>query len=461
MNERFETRFERPLWRWNELCEALGISVCAGPDVTGITFDSRKVQAGDLFVAIPGDPGPRFNVSQRTSRDGHEYVQSACERGAVGALVHKSVSTDRPLLRVQDTIDGLWGLARYRRAQLSCPVVAITGSSGKTTLKEFLARSIPAFFTEGSFNNYLGLPLSVALTPFNVGGVVYEIGTNHAGEIAPLSNVANPDVAVVLNVLPVHIGHFADLDELTIEKMSISQGLVPYGTFVCSTTLATSEYAPRVPTVTFGFDSDADVQIKSIDGDHYSYSSGGEFIEIDVPGGGRHRAETLGAAAAVLKTLRLPLESLARIGNQLPKGRGNVHFVEGILIVDESYNANPASMHGALASLSRRSVDGRRISVLGQMNELGEKAVEYHSRLAEAANQADIVFCVGGLMKSLYENLAQGVEKHYFDQVDEQLMDQLLQTARPGDAVMVKGSHSFFWEADFVNQFISALRDQA
>ncbi len=457
MPESIETTTGQPLWRWKELCDALSIPACDGPAVSGLAFDSRKVKSGDLFVAVPGDPGPRFNVSQRTDRDGHDFVQDAFKRGAVGALVHKELSLDKPLLHVPDTIDGLWDLARYRRTQLKCPVIAVTGSSGKTTLKEFLTRSIPAFSTDGSLNNYLGLPLSIALTPSDANAVVYEIGTNHVGEIAPLSKLARPDVAVVLNVLPVHIGHFASLEELLEEKMSIALGLVSNGSFVCPTELAESSLAPK-DTTTFGFEAQAGVRIQSVDADRFSYSSGIEVVVSEVPGGGRHRAETLGAAAAVLKILDLPLDNVTKVCGQLPRGRGNVHIIDGIVVVDESYNANPASMRGALESLRKLSVKGRRIAVLGQMNELGDEAVEYHSRLAESANQADIVYCVGALMKSLYTSLAQDVEKHYFDQVDDQLMVELLRTMQPGDAVMVKGSHSFFWEADFVNRLVSVLR---
>ena len=318
-----------------------------------------------------------------------------------------------------------------------------------------------AFSIEGSFNNYIGLPVSMAVTPRDTHGVVYEIGTNHEGEIAPLAQLAQPSVAVVLNVLPVHIGNFPSLEALTIEKFSISDGLDETGVLVCSTELAQSKFLPQGKQIsTFGFDARATVQIKQVKQDRYSYSCGTELVEVNVPGGGTHRAETLGAAGAVLHALQRPLSNLDRVGEQLPIGRGNVHHVQGILVIDESYNANPTSMRAALLNLASRSVEGRRVAVLGQMNELGERAIDYHSGLARDAEGADVVFCVGDLMNSLYARLGTTVRKHFYSSVSDQLMNDLLSCVSSGDAVMIKGSHSFFWEADFVNRFVGKLNSQ-
>ena len=446
------------LWTWSELCEALNLPPSDGPDVLGICFDSRQVQPGDLFVALPGDPGPRFNVSQRTDRDGHDFVHDALEKGAVGALVHKTVDGNHPLLRVEDTIDGLWNLARFRRKQLNCPVVAVTGSSGKTTLKSFLSQALPAFSTEGSYNNYIGLPLSIAVTPRDAEAAVYEIGTNHEGEIAPLSQLARPNVAVVLNVLPVHIGYFPNIDALTVEKFSIYRGLTESGTFVCSKALSESEFAPETITVkTFGFEQSSTVRVQHTSGHRFSFSRNGTEEEMEVPGGGKHRAETMAAVAAVLDVLEIPMSNLRLVTETLPKGRGNTHIVNGVRVIDESYNANPTSMQAALQGLLDMPVAGRRIAVLAQMNELGDKAVEYHTDLAILASQSDIVLCVGDLMRHLYENLGPASTKRFFESVNEDLMKVLTGVVSAGDAVMIKGSHSFFWEARFVDQFIAKI----
>ena len=449
------------LWPWYDLCDALGLPQNDGPNVGGISFDSRQIQSGDLFVALPGDPGPRFNVALRSDRDGHDFVEDAIRHGAVGALIHKPVDSNIPTLQVEDTIDGLWNLARYRRSQLSCPVVAVTGSSGKTTLKSFLSQALSAFATEGSFNNYIGLPLSIAVSPLDAGAVVYEIGTNHEGEIAPLSELAQPNVAVVLNVLPVHIGYFSNIDALTIEKFSICLGLTEDGTLVCSKKLSTSEYAPsNVKTVTFGFEETATLQVKHVLDSCYSFSVNENQVEASVPGGGKHRAETLAATAAVLEVLNLPVSNLQQVSGSLPKGRGDTHVVNGVRIIDESYNANPTSMQAALQGLLDLPLTGNRVAVLGQMNELGDGGVEYHTALASLVGRADVVFCVGELMLHLYKKLGSVREKYFFESVDQNLLGELTELVTPGDAVLIKGSHSYFWEANFVDRFIAEIRNK-
>ena len=197
-----EPTLNEPLWRWPELCGALGSVPADGPEIMGVTIDSRATNPGDLFVALQGDPGPRFNASSRSDRDGHDFVAHAASNGASGALVHRGVETDLPLLHTGDTLDGLWAIGRARRAALHGDIVAVTGSSGKTTAKTFLGTALDAFATGGSLNNHLGVPLSLARTPRDAATAVYEIGTNHPGEIAPLSELVRPTVAVVLNVHP-------------------------------------------------------------------------------------------------------------------------------------------------------------------------------------------------------------------------------------------------------------------
>lgn len=450
---------EGSLWEWGELCHALGFPHTEGPRISGINFDSRKIQPGDLFVALPGDPGPRFNVSSRTDRDGHDFVDDAIARGSVAVLVHKPLERNHPSLRVKSTIDGLWSLARYRRNQLQGPVIAVTGSSGKTTLKSFLSQAIPAFSTEGSFNNYIGLPLSIAVTPRDAAAAVYEIGTNHEGEIAPLSKLALPHVAVVLNVLPVHIGLFPSMEALTQEKFSIYQGLGQGGTIVYSEELLAGQYVPKhISSATFGFTQRATLRAKHLSGNRYSISNDENHVEVDVPGGGRHRARTMAATATVLHVLNRPLTNLNEIATKsLPRGRGDIHEVNGVLVIDESYNANPTSMKAALRSLLDLPVKGRRIAVLGQMNELGIDAAKYHAELVELTENVDVVLCVGELMHHLYENLGPEQNGLFFGRAEQNLLKQLIVLVHPGDAVLVKGSNSVFWATGFVKQLVAAI----
>ena len=192
-----------------------------GPDVSGIKVDSRLIEPGDLFIALPGDPGPRFNPAYRSSVDGHDFIAAAARAGAVGAVVHRAVdpAVHIPMLEVADTYDALWSLGAAGRARASCPVIGITGSSGKTTAKRFMAAALGGFAPPGSFNNHIGVPLSLANMPPQSAAGVFEIGTNHPGEILPLAQMVEPDLAVLLNVHTAHIENFPSWDALRDEKL--------------------------------------------------------------------------------------------------------------------------------------------------------------------------------------------------------------------------------------------------
>ena len=224
------------LWTWTELLQATGGNLhgpVPGEGVSGISIDTRTLHAGDLFIALAGDPGPRFTATTRSDRDGHDYLPAAFRAGAPAALVAKAtLLLEHPGVVVADTLDALWAMARHRRAQLSATVVAVTGSSGKTTTKSLLAAALRAWAEPGSLNNHLGVPLSISRTPSATQTAVYEIGTNHPGEIAPLSRLARPQVAIVLNVHPAHIGNFRNIGDLTQEKLSIADGLIAGGVLV-------------------------------------------------------------------------------------------------------------------------------------------------------------------------------------------------------------------------------------
>ena len=445
------------LWSWEELCTALSLEVVAGPDINGIDFDSRTIGPDELFLALPGDPGPRFNVAQRSNRDGHDFVESAVSNGAIGALVSQTIEARIPTLRVPDTIDALWELARFRRDQFENPVVAVTGSSGKTTLKSFLQQALPAFATQGSYNNYIGAPLSMAVTPKSASATVIEIGTNHIGEIEPLAKVASPDVAVVLNVLPVHIGNFNSIDELRTEKLSIAKGLRSGGTFVVHESLiqhVDKEHDTKL--LSFGSSESADVRVSTREGTTCQIAFNDQQMTLAIPGGGEHRAETLAATAAVLLALNFDINRLKYIDEELPRGRGNVIEIGSIRLIDDSYNANPLSVRAAIASLNQQQ--GRKIAVIGQMNELGDESPEFHRGLAEIANKTDMVYCVGEECKPLHDALT--TAKRYFDVADTDLETELLAQVTYGDTVLVKGSHSIFWEVNFVDKLAETIRNR-
>ena len=449
-----------PLWTWPELCRALGIEERPGPDVQGISIDSRRVQPGELFVALTGDPGPRFNPSHRSDRDGHDFVADALQRGAAGVLVHDQVARSAPQLQVADTLDGLWALGAAARARLRGPVVAVTGSSGKTTAKALLAAALKAFATSGSLNNHLGVPLSLALTPRNAAAAVYEIGTNHPGEIGPLAQLVRPDVAAVLNVHPAHRENFASMDELLTEKLSIHQGLGSSGHLVLEESLNAAALPEGIAVSRFGRGPGCRVRLLKLTEAAATFQVGEHTLSAHVPGGGEHRALSLAAVLTVLAVLERPMEDGCRLPDTLiPPGRGRVSEAGGVTLIDDSYNANPESMKAALQGLVRRS-ERRRFALLGEMLELGPDGAAFHRGLADLAGRLDGVFCVGEGMRALADVLPAGRCLGWQARADEALIERLAALLEPGDALLVKGSNRVFWAGDFLTRVRRALTSE-
>ena len=441
------------LWQWSEICAALQVAARAGPDISGLTIDSRRVTPGDLFVALPGDPGPRFAASSRSDRDGHDFVADAFRRGAAGALVHRAGAYPGPTLTVPDTLDGLWELARASRARLACPVVAVTGSSGKTTCKTLLAAALDAYATEGSQNNHIGVPLSLARASRGSRSVILELGMNHPGEIAPLARLARPDVAVVLNVQDAHRENFADPDGIRMEKLSITAGLAPGGTLVLHDEVDPRGLRSDIVIRRFGRAEQSEVQLLGVEGNQARYRIGDRVLDARVPGAGVHRSLTLAAVFAVLDALGVdPAQACALPEDLVPAGRGRHWVLRDRTIIDDSYNANPASMAGALTALAELPAR-RRVAILGEMRELGPDAPGFHRDLAPLCAGLDHVICVGEGAMPLYEALVeQGVPARWFELADEALLDAAVGLSAPGDMTLVKGSNRVFWQHDFVRR---------
>ena len=450
------------LWTWPELCKAVGADAVDGPAVRGIDIDSRKLAPGELFVALNGDPGPRFPGARPSPRDGHDFLEAAFAAGAAGALVHRDAPGEGPRLVVGDTLDGLWDLGRAARARSMARVAAITGSSGKTTVKTFLAQALGAFATGGSLNNHLGVPLSLARTPADARFAVYEIGTNHPGEIAPLSRLARPDVAVVLNVHPAHIEFFEGIDALRREKLSIAEGLDPRGTLVCLDALDRTGLDAGLRVMTFGEGAGADARLAAFDGRQATIATPSGTVRAKVPGGGTHRALSLTAVAAVLVAFDEDPRRLADVADDaVPAGRGNRIEAGEVTLIDDSYNANPASMSAALRDLAGQRGAGRRVALLGEMLELGEDSERLHVALAPLCARIDRVFCVGDGMRALHDRLEPERRFGFVESPDD--LDPVALTAllEPGDVVLLKGSNRVFWARDFAARLRDALNARA
>jgi UDP-N-acetylmuramoyl-tripeptide--D-alanyl-D-alanine ligase len=425
-------------------------------ETPGISIDSRTLAKGDAFFAIKGD-----------NRDGHGFVENALKAGAGLAVVARSERQrfpNAPLLCVDDVLDGLRALARASRARMGGRVIAVTGSVGKTTTKEALRLALSAdgatHASVASYNNHWGVPLSLARCPATAKYAVFEIGKNHAGEITPLTKLVRPHVAVVTAIEPVHLEYFGTLEKIAEAKAEIFAGVESGGAAVLNrdnaqfAQLGAAARAAGIKRiVSFGEHAEADARLMrlSLQSDSSTIEARvlGQSVTYKVGTPGRHNALNSLAvlAAASLAGADLALAALALGNLKPPSGRGtrSVLTVPGgnVLLIDESYNANPASMRAAIALLGQAPVgqQGRRIAVLGDMLELGPQGGELHRALAKviAETGVDVVFCAGPLMQQLWEALPSRARGGY-SETAAALEPVVIEAIRAGDAVMVKGS---------------------
>ncbi len=449
---------DAPLWSWTDLCSALKQEQSSGPSIQGISIDTRTLVRGDLFIALSGKARPEFNILKDSGRDGHDFIPDAIEKGSVAIVSTGSQELTVPQLRCEDTLSGLWDIARHRRNQLACPVIAVTGSSGKTTLKNFLSQALECGANEESLNNHIGVPLSIARMPQDANYAVLEIGMNHPGEIKPLAQLARPHVAVVLNVLNAHIGNFSDVAALREEKLSIGEGVLKGGSLIVPQDLHTEAESrfPQLDVRTFGQEDSAYVRFAMVNENRVKIVAGDTSFECDIPGGGEHRGATLCAAAATLEAMHENPARLNSISKESLPGRGKVFDAGGIRIIDESYNANPDSMRKCLQHLAHQN-GKRRIAVIGDMAELGHRTGELHSSLVPELSRLDGVLCIGpSMQRHVYQHLRREIQWGSFESVNG-VIEFFKQTLQVGDVVLIKGSNTVFWKHNFVPSLVGTL----
>ena len=440
-----------PLWTSDEIAAATGGTASAPFDITGVTFDSRDVAPGHLFVAMPG-----------TVQDGHGFVDSAFASGAAGALVSQPVSG--PHVLVDDTFAALQALGRASRARSKATIIGITGSVGKTSTKEALRSVLGAqgetHASAASFNNHWGVPLSLARCPASAAYAIFEIGMNHAGEIEPLVKMVRPHVAIITTVEPVHLEFFSGIEAIADAKAEIFTGVEPGGFAVLNRDNSQFERLERRAkeagvnrVVSFGSNAEADARL--IDVSLHAACSAvradilGHEVAYKIAVPGRHMAMNSLAvlAASSLVGADLALAALALSQIQPAAGRGVRHQLGlasgSALLIDESYNANPASMAAALNVLGRAEIGarGRRIAVLGDMLELGATGPDLHRGLVASVleNKIDAVFCCGPLMRHLWDALP-AAKKGGYAENSATLEPQVVAAVGTGDVVTVKGS---------------------
>jgi UDP-N-acetylmuramoyl-tripeptide--D-alanyl-D-alanine ligase len=448
----------RALWTVDDMAAAIGAErQGALPQaVSGLSIDSRTVGRGEAFFAIAD------------RRDGHEFVAAALAAkaglGVVATDRRAGFPNDAPLLVVSDVLAAVRSLAAAARARTQAKVIGVTGSVGKTSTKEALRLALSkdgeTHASVASYNNHWGVPLSLARCPASAHYAVLEIGMNHAGEIEPLSRLARPHVVVITAIAPVHLEFFGSLAKIADAKAEIFLGLEPGGAAILNRDNSQFTHLKRrakeanvARVVSFGEHEKADARmIKcALQANCSTVQANilGTDITYKIGAPGRHLVHNSLAvlATAVLAGADLALAALALSEFKPPSGRGATIEVDlpggTALVIDDSYNANPASVAASLALLGRTAIGprGRRIAVLGDMLELGPRARALHRGLVEPvlANAVDLVFCCGPLMRALWQALPASRRGGYAED-SAALEAQVLSAIRAGDAVMVKGS---------------------
>ncbi|WP_257169377.1 UDP-N-acetylmuramoyl-tripeptide--D-alanyl-D-alanine ligase [Bradyrhizobium sp. SRS-191] len=454
------------LWTVAEAARALGLTGDY-PDtpIDFVTQDSRAVKPGSLFVALSGTPSGGFVSSFASSRDGWEFAANAEQAGAVAMIVpHRIDGITAPQLVVPDTlIDGLWALARAARARFHGPVIGLTGSAGKTSTKEFIAAYPGASASPSSFNNFWGVPLTLCNADPSASVWVVEMGMNQKGEIARLTELSQPTVALVVNVQPVHLEKLGSLEAIRQEKVSIAIGLPADGILVLPADLAAPEWTGKA--IRFGGGAEVRELSHSSRGESWDVTAdiAGRQVTFALTPGAPHRLHNALAALASVAAAGLdPAQLAPALGHVgIMTGRGVEQSVGDIVLIDDSFNGNPASMAAALDSLQARPVRGRRIAIIGDMLELGDDAPAYHAQMAGHLAGIDGVYCVGPLMRHLFDNLPEAKRLGWHEDPVTLDAGALAALLVPGDAVVIKGSKKIFWVNKFVSKLAAALQSRA
>ena len=449
------------LWTSAQAVAATGGNIRGNWSADGVSIDSRSLQRGDLFIAL------------QAARDGHDFVAQALDNGAAAAVVSRrpqGVAADAPLLLVPNVLAALTALGQAARARCNAQVVAVTGSVGKTSTKEMLRavlrRQGRTHASVASYNNHWGVPLTLARMPANTEFAVFEIGMNHPGEIAPLSRMVRPHIAIVTTIAAAHLEAFDDIDAIAHEKAAVFQGLMPEGCAVIHADLPTSpilraaaqNHAQAV--LSFGSSAEAAYRLQDLQvgaaTTRATFAHQGRMQSFDLAALGRHFAENALAVIATCQQLNLPHTTItAGLGDWLPvAGRGARQTVgldvarpdATFEVIDEAYNANPTSLSAALAVLAEIApapAGGRRIAYLGDMKELGPQAAAMHAAIAQDPNVAAIasLHTVGPLMRHLHDALP--VEKRgRWAATSAEMIRAIGADLRAGDVVLIKGSLS-------------------
>jgi len=443
----------KPLWTSADIADATGGRVTSAFEVGGISIDTRTLNDGDLFVALTD------------ARDGHDFVDNAFDAGASGALTARQIG-EHPQVVTEDVLPALEALGIAARARCGASRVAVTGSVGKTSVKEMLAQIFrafgPAHWSVKSFNNHWGVPLTLARMPEDTERAVFEIGMSTPGEIAPRSRMVRPNIGIITKIAGAHLEGLGSLENVAKEKGDIFDGLEMNGyailpaddAFLDQLKARALTLCPSANILTFGEAAGADGRVVSAEmtatGTRATIDVQGRVVPAEFPALGHHWAINAAAAllAASLTDIDVAAAADALSGFGPPPGRGTVEALRlpdggSITLIDDAYNANPESMRAALATLAHRASDSRQILALGEMLEIGELSDIEHAALSHPilATDTQVVFLVGAGMAHLRDALPGTIQQHFAVKADE-LFNDIKFTLKDGDLLLIKGSNA-------------------
>jgi UDP-N-acetylmuramoyl-tripeptide--D-alanyl-D-alanine ligase len=436
-----------------QIAEFASASVSGGDgnvSIDKISTDSRTLKRGELFVALRGE-----------NFDGHKFVEAAVKTGAAGAIVDLGwkgkVPDNFTVIRVEDTLQAYQTVAANYRKSLPLRVLAITGSNGKTSTKDFAAAVLGRRFrvtkTQGNFNNHVGLPRTMLEATSQDEVAVWEIGMNHPGEVAELAKIAAPDAAVITNIGIAHIEFMGSREAIAAEKGALAEAIGPQGSVILnaddpfSKNIAARTHAKVIFAGTTAGTIRAGEITQSADGSEFTILEGAHRCRAQLPVPGLHMVQNAMLAVAAGRLFGLSLEEAAAglVAAPLAKARLQIRQINGVQFIDDSYNANPDSMKAALRTLVELDADGKRIAVLGEMHELGKESVRSHREVGETAAElgVDQLIAIGDMGVAIADAAQQaGLEKTAAVGSISEAAEMLSEITVPGDLVLIKGSRA-------------------
>ncbi|PYL16753.1 MAG: UDP-N-acetylmuramoyl-tripeptide--D-alanyl-D-alanine ligase [Verrucomicrobia bacterium] len=436
-----------------QIAEFASASVSGGDgnvSIDKISTDSRTLKRGELFVALRGE-----------NFDGHKFVEAAVKTGAAGAIVDLGwkgkVPDNFTVIRVEDTLQAYQTVAANYRKSLPIRVLAITGSNGKTSTKDFTAAVLGRRFrvtkTQGNFNNHVGLPRTMLEATSQDEVAVWEIGMNHPGEVAALAKIAAPDAALITNIGIAHIEFMGSREAIAAEKGALAEAIGPQGSIILnaddpfSKNIATRTHAKIIFAGTTAGTIRAGEITQSAHGSDFTILEGAHRCRAQLPVPGLHMVQNAMLAVAAGRLFGLSLEEAAAglVAAPLAKARLQIRQINGVQFIDDSYNANPDSMKAALRTLVELDADGKRIAVLGEMRELGKESARGHREVGETAAElgVDQLIAIGDMGAAIAEAAQEaGLEKTAAVGSISEAAEMLTEITAPGDLVLIKGSRT-------------------